>query len=131
MACLQGFQQQDSHELLRVLLDGLQTEEAKAIAAKLKHNSAQQVLPSIALFNWLSICVLSFCAVLSTSISQFATADAGWSDYGFVLAGISFSGAELWYHAMCNECAIMLLVQQLLPQAQVQWHAGCCTSSAI
>ncbi|KAL0037457.1 hypothetical protein WJX79_008841 [Trebouxia sp. C0005] len=37
-----GFQQQDSHELLRVLLDGLQTEEAKAIAAKLKHNSAQQ-----------------------------------------------------------------------------------------
>ncbi|KAA6420994.1 MAG: ubiquitin carboxyl-terminal hydrolase 2-like [Trebouxia sp. A1-2] len=42
MTCKQGFQQQDSHELLRVLLDGLQTEEAKAIAAKLKHNSAQQ-----------------------------------------------------------------------------------------
>ena len=34
---LQGFQQQDSHELLRVLLDGLQTEEAKAIAARLKY----------------------------------------------------------------------------------------------
>ncbi len=61
MACMQGFQQQDSHELLRVLLDGLQTEEAKAIAAKLKHNSAQQVLPSIAIFNWLSFGLLSLC----------------------------------------------------------------------
>ena len=45
MQCLQGFQQQDSHELLRVLLDGLQTEEAKAIAARLKHESPQQVTP--------------------------------------------------------------------------------------
>lgn len=45
-ACMQGFQQQDSHELLRVLLDGLQTEEAKAIAARLKHNSPEQVLPA-------------------------------------------------------------------------------------
>lgn len=44
MQCLQGFQQQDSHELLRVLLDGLQTEEAKAIAAQLKHESPQQVI---------------------------------------------------------------------------------------
>ncbi len=68
MTGMQGFQQQDSHELLRVLLDGLQTEEAKAIAAKLKHNSAQQVLPSIAFFNWLSFGALSFCALLSTSI---------------------------------------------------------------
>lgn len=58
MACMQGFQQQDSHELLRVLLDGLQTEEAKAIAAKLKHNSAQQVLPSILCFSCLSYCVV-------------------------------------------------------------------------
>ncbi len=69
MACMQGFQQQDSHELLRVLLDGLQTEEAKPIAAKLKHSSAQQVLPAIAFFYWLSsFGVLSFCALLSTSI---------------------------------------------------------------
>lgn len=67
MACMQGFQQQDSHELLRVLLDGLQTEEAKAIAAKLKHNSAQQVLPSIPIFNWLSFGVLLLHALLSTS----------------------------------------------------------------
>ena len=67
MTCKQGFQQQDSHELLRVLLDGLQTEEAKAIAAKLKHNSAQQV-PSIAFFIWLSFGVLSSCALLSTSV---------------------------------------------------------------
>lgn len=42
---MQGFQQQDSHELLRVLLDGLQTEEAKAITAKLKRGPPQQVLP--------------------------------------------------------------------------------------
>lgn len=40
---MQGFQQQDSHELLRVLLDGLQTEEAKAIAAKLKYGTPEQV----------------------------------------------------------------------------------------
>lgn len=46
MQCLQGFQQQDSHELLRVLLDGLQTEEAKAIAAQLKHESPHQVMPN-------------------------------------------------------------------------------------
>ena len=45
LACMQGFQQQDSHELLRVLLDGLQTEEAKAITAKLKHAPRQQVSP--------------------------------------------------------------------------------------
>ena len=43
---MQGFQQQDSHELLRVLLDGLQTEEAKAISAKLKRGPPRQVLPS-------------------------------------------------------------------------------------
>ena len=44
MQRLQGFQQQDSHELLRVLLDGLQTEEAKAIAAQLKRESPHQVI---------------------------------------------------------------------------------------
>lgn len=87
---MQGFQQQDSHELLRVLLDGLQTEEAKDIAAKLKHTSAQQVLPSIATFNWLSFGVLSLCVLLSTSNIS-ACFCCGGSTLYFLLAGSSFS----------------------------------------